>query len=274
MDIVEKINQNYSNFTKGLKQVGDSYMLDPFIFATHPAKKIGEQLGVSESMIIRFCVEIGYKGFKDFQKDVQLNLLNVSIENGEIQNIDESSDILKSMQQDINHLQMNMKSIDENMLKTFVDEIIKAKKRLVVGYYHSSVFAHWLYINLRHYIHETILYRAEDDVELVESLPEGSVVIIFSFFRYSKSSINIARDAKERNLKVISITDSPFSPIVDYSDLTIPLKFTKNKGTLHKGPITISFINALLFEVLKRSEVGTGLSQNSRKFYVNQIDNK
>lgn len=273
MVLISKIKNVYPNLTKGLKQVADHYMIDPIIFATHSAKNIGGKIGVSETMIIRFCNELGYKGFKDFQKDVQLNLLNINTEQNNYEiNDDNSTELLNSMKMDLMHIQKNMDLIDENLIKQITDTIINADRRMIVGYYHSFTFAHWLYINLRHYIDDTTLYRAEDDIDLIENLPDNSLLIIFSFFRYSKNSINIAKQAKEKQLKVISITDSPFSPITDFSDISIDLSFTKNRGTIHKAPITISFINLLLFEILKKKKIDTALSSNSRKYYVNHKD--
>lgn len=275
MDLIQKIKNVYPSLTKGLKQVADNYMIDPIIFATHPAKKVGEKIGVSETMIIRFCNELGYKGFKDFQKEVQLSLLNVNIDQSSYEiSDDRSTELLNSMKMDLVHIQKNMELIDEHLVKQIIEAIINADRRMIVGYYHSFTFAHWLYINLRHYIDNTMLYRAEDDIDLIEDLPENSLLIIFSFFRYSRSSIDIAKQAKERNIKVISITDSPFSPITDYSDIFIDLSFTKNRGTIHKAPITMSFINLLLFEILKEKKINTELSYNSRKYYVNHRDKK
>lgn len=58
--------EKYNSLTKGLKKIADNVLVDPMVFGIHPAKQAGKVIGVSETMIIRFCNEIGYKGFKDF----------------------------------------------------------------------------------------------------------------------------------------------------------------------------------------------------------------
>lgn len=50
---------------------------------------------------------------------------------------------------------------------------------------------------------------------------------------------------------MIAITDSLDAPIVEFADVVIPLVFTRNRGTIHKSPVTMSILNVLLFEVAK-----------------------
>ncbi|MDS9472558.1 MurR/RpiR family transcriptional regulator [Sporosarcina pasteurii] len=262
--------KKYDSLTKGLKKVADNLFADPMTFAIHPAKKSGEIIGVSETMIIRFCHEIGYKGFKDFQFDVREYLLNHMQETTSVKN---DHPLFDSMLTDIAHLNRNIEQLDVNLIEQAVNMIMSSKKRLIVGHYQSFTFAHWLSINLQYLVGDTILYRAEEDFQLVEQLPEESIVIAFSFFRYATDTLRLAEKAKNRGLKVIAITDTNASPIVEFADVVIPLVFTRNRVLIHKSPITMSFLNVLLFEVmnvLEREGKRKSISGQDYKYYINE----
>lgn len=265
--------EKYDSLTKGLKKVADNVLVDPMVFVIHPAKQAGKVIGVSETMIIRFCNEIGYKGFKDFQHEIREHLLNNTPE--VTTDIDEQYQhpILKSMTLDMMHLKRNIEQIDVALIEQVVNSMINNEKRVIVGHNHSFIYAHWLSTNLQYLVGDTILYRAEEDFMLIEKLKEGSVVIAFSFFRYSVDTIKIAEKAKKRGLTVIAITDSIDAPIVEFADIVIPLVFTRNRGTIHKSPVTMSVLNVLLFEVAKvidEEDDDSSVFLENTKDYINE----
>lgn len=268
-----KTKEKYDSLTKGLKKVADNLLADPMTFAIHPAKQSGKIIGVSETMIIRFCNEIGYKGFKDFQYDVREYLLNNMQDVTTSTNEKYEHPLVKSMTLDMMNLKRNIEHIDVTLIEQVVDMIMENKKRVIVGHYHSFSYAHWLSFNLQYLIGETILYRAEEDFQLIEKLPEDSIVITFSFFRYAIETIKIAEKAKKRGLTVIAITDTSVAPIVEYADVVIPLVFTGNRGTIHKSPITMSILNAILFEVvqvLDKEGNENNVSMENYNYYISE----
>lgn len=265
--------EKYDSLTKGLKKVADNLLADPMTFAIHPAKQSGKVIGVSETMIIRFCNEIGYKGFRDFQRDVREFLLNNLHDTPILQIENYDNPLLKSMVLDITHLKRNIDQLDTEVINQVVETIINSKRRLIVGQYQSFSFAHWLSINLQYLIGDTILYRAEEDLQLIEQLPKESVVIAFSFFRYATSTLKMAEKAKKRGLTVIAITDTKSAPIAEFADIVIPLVFNRNRGTLHKSPITMSVLNVILFEIINIVEKDgetKSLSDKDYKFYISE----
>lgn len=268
---VRVTKEKYSSLTKGLQKVADNLLTDPMTFAIHPAKQSGKVIGVSETMVIRFCNEIGYSGFRDFQREVREHLLNTMHDVQPSTNEKYNNPLLKSIVSDISYLQRNIEQLDLAAIQMAVEMVIKSEKRVVVGHYQSFSFAHWFSINLRLYLNDTILYRAEDDVQLIEQLPGNSVVFAFSFYRYAKDTLQVAKRAKERGLKVIAITDTFASPITEYADVSIPLLFNRSRGTINKAPITMSVLNVILFEIITRMnelEANQHISDREDKFYI------
>ena len=70
-DILDIIKERQSTFSKGqrliAKYITESY--DKAAFMT--AHRLGQTVGVSESTVVRFAVELGYDGYPKMQKALQ-----------------------------------------------------------------------------------------------------------------------------------------------------------------------------------------------------------
>ncbi|MFQ3545788.1 MurR/RpiR family transcriptional regulator [Halobacillus rhizosphaerae] len=248
-----KTKAKFPDLTKGLKKVADHLITDPMIFAIHPAKKVGSIIGVSETMVIRFCNTIEYVGFKELQKDVRKHLLDLNQNSFETEDYanNENNNYVDSMIRDINNIKKYVDEIDTEKIDAMTEEIINSDKLVIAGYYHSFTFAHWLYFNLNYILGNASLYRPETDAGLLDLLPEKSCIIVFSFYRYALDTLRLAEEAKSKGIKVITITDSQVAPIVEFADIVVPIHVS-NKNLFSKGPVTISLIDAILNEVIER----------------------
>jgi len=261
--------KEFPNLTKGLKKVGDSLLNNPSIFATHSSKKIGEIIGVSETMVIRFSKSIGYEGFNNLQKDVLNHLLTTTNNNNEsLKEESNSSNYFgEHITRDINLLNSNINALDIEQLEVIVATFLKSERIVIAGYYQSFPFAHWLFFNLNYTLGNASLYRPETDALVFDYLPKNSCVIVFSFSRYAIDTIRFAEDAKNKGVKVIVFTDSRLAPIVDYADVVILVE-VGNNSLLEKGPVTLSIINSILSEVMKRADK-TVAETDMFKYFIN-----
>ena len=67
-DLIALINQKYDNFSKGQKLIAN-YILKHYDKAAYlTAAKLGEIVGVSESTVVRFAIELGFDGYPKLQK--------------------------------------------------------------------------------------------------------------------------------------------------------------------------------------------------------------
>ena len=71
--IFSKIDINNKKLSKGHKKLVQyiSTNYDKAAFMT--ASKLGEKVGVSESTVVRFATEMGFKGYPELQKELQQN---------------------------------------------------------------------------------------------------------------------------------------------------------------------------------------------------------
>lgn len=272
-DYIFKTEKTFPDLTTGLKKVADYLLDDPFIFAIHPAKQIGNIIGVSETMIIRFCNSIGYKGFSDLQIDVRKHIMTLN-QDSIVNSLEDpiENNFSKSIQNDITLLQENIQKIDKEELEAIIETIIQSKKVIVAGYYQSFSLAYWLYFNLTYMIENAYLYRPEADFRLLDTTPKDSCIIVFTFYRYAVATIQFIKDAKEKGLKIIVITDSRVSPIVKYADHII-LVHLKNTSSLSKGPVALSITNAIMHEMVNRVDQDlTGIRSKHSKYLIKDED--
>lgn len=273
----EKMENNYirmtkekmPTLTKGLKKVAEYLLADPMIFAIHPAKKVGKIIGVSETMVIRFCNQIGYSGYSKLQKDVRQNLLNLNSDAKQSTGLDSihSKKFVHSIADDISLLNQNINHIDEEGMEEAIELIINSEKVIVAGYYQSFSFAHWFSYNLNLAKGNAFLYRPENDAGFLDFWSENTCLVIFSFFRYAMDTIRMAEEAKNKGIKIIAITDSWASPVTEYADIVISLITSERKQLLNKGPVTMSFMNSMLFEIIHRME-DWGKIQPTYKYFI------
>ena len=111
-DILAMIQNRMGDFSKGQKLIAN-YILefyDKAAFMT--ASRMGRTVGVSESTVVRFAVELGYDGYPAMQKALQEMILNklTSVQRIEVAN-DRfgDQDVLGTvLQQDIDKIRATM----------------------------------------------------------------------------------------------------------------------------------------------------------------------
>ena len=67
-DLQRKLEEGYSRFSKGQKKLADFIRKDYDKAAFLTAARMGEEVGVSESTVVRFAMALGYDGYPGFQK--------------------------------------------------------------------------------------------------------------------------------------------------------------------------------------------------------------
>lgn len=67
-DLLVRINQNFSSFSKGQRLLANYIMenYDKAAFVT--ASRMGHTVGVSESTVVRFAYALGYDGYPELQR--------------------------------------------------------------------------------------------------------------------------------------------------------------------------------------------------------------
>ena len=74
IETIETIERSYQGLSKGHKAIADFILKSYDKAAYMTAAKLGEEVGVSESTVVRFTTELGFEGYPQFQKALQEDL--------------------------------------------------------------------------------------------------------------------------------------------------------------------------------------------------------
>jgi DNA-binding MurR/RpiR family transcriptional regulator len=252
MEMKEVIQTYYNRLSKGQQKVAKYLLEKPREFAIKPANEIGAEAGVSETTVIRFCYAIKLSGFSELQKKIREQLLfqESSLENyysSKLQIADEPNFFTQVMERDCEHIKQMISLIDEDQMNQMVDQLSKAEGLYITGMGISFSAANWLAFTLGLVKDNVKLVRSDTDDILftLSRMNSRSVLIAISFHRYLKETIKIAKLAKKQGAIVVGITDSPLSPISEYSDMLFPI-FPYRKSTIDMATALFSFLNAVV----------------------------
>lgn len=263
-DILADLESGMHTFSKGQKRIArflsESY--DKAAFMT--ASKLGQAVGVSESTVVRFAVELGYDGYPSMQKAMQDMVMNrltsvqrMGVANDRIKDQDILSSVIHS---DIDKLRQTAEMISKEDFNNAVDAIIGAERVYILGVRSTAALANFFgyYLNFMFdNVHTVTASGASEMFEKLVGVGPNDVVIAFSFPRYSTSTVKGAQFCRSTGATVIGLTDSRLSPLGQNSDYVLVAK-SDMASVVDSLVAPFSVVNALIVALASgREEVIT-----------------
>ena len=252
MDILSLLQKKSGSFSKGQRLLSQYIMesYDKAAFMT--ANRLGNVVGVSESTVVRFAVELGYEGYPEMQKAMQDMVLNrltsvqrIGVASDRIGNQDVVSTVLQS---DIEKIRQTSELLDRDEFTAAVAEIRRAKRIYVLGSRSVAPLASFLgyYLNFMfNNVHIVTASGASEMFEKLIGINSDDVVVAFSFPRYSAATVKGAQFCRTAGVNVIGITDSRLSPLGQHCDHVLLAK-SDMVSLVDSLVAPLSVINALL----------------------------
>lgn len=259
-DILTLLESGQANFSKGQKRIAqyltESY--DKAAFMT--ANRLGKIVGVSESTVVRFAVELGFDGYPSMQKAMQEMVVNrltsvqrIEVTNDRIGNQDILSMVLQS---DIEKLRQTGETVDRKEFQTAVDAILNARRIYILGVRSVAPLANFLGHYLNYMFDNVQIVTASGSSEMFEKIvgvDASDAVVAFSFPRYSTSTAKGAQYCRSTGATVIGITDSHLSPLGQNCDHVLLTK-SDMVSLVDSLVAPLSVINALIVALAARRE--------------------
>ena len=258
-DILKFIEDNAASFSKGQKQIA-AYITEHYDKAAYmTAAKLGKEVGVSESTVVRFVMGFGFEGYPDFQKSLRELIRSklTAVQRVEVTNnlIGEGDVLEKVLYSDIEKIKNTVDGVDKEAFREAVRHIVGANTIYIVGMRASSYLAGFLNYSLRMIFDNIRLIQTTSGNEIFEqmmNIGESDVLIAVSFPRYSKSIIKAVGYAHNAGANVIALTDSRNSPIAANADqLLVAQSDMASFADSLVAPM--SLINALIVAVSRES---------------------
>lgn len=268
-NIITRMNEKYGKMSKSHKAIATyiSEHYDQAVFMT--AAKLGEMLDISESTVVRFASGLGYEGYPEFQKALEewvKSRLNLVQKIGAKYGHSTQSEILNSvLSSDIERISDTMHNLDAATFETAVDIILEAKDIYIVGIRSCEPLADFLsfYLNMiRGSVHLLRTTSVSEMFEQMIRINEKDAIIGISFPRYSMRTLKAMEFANDRNAKLITITDTVYSPMNLYSSCNLLAK-SDMVSIVDSLVAPLSVINALVVALCLRrpQEVKENLEQ-------------
>lgn len=259
-DILSILQEKAPEFSKGQRRIAQyiTEAYDKAAFMT--ANRLGKTVGVSESTVVRFAVDLGFDGYPSMQKAMQEMVLNrltsvqrIEVANDRLGDQDVISTVLHS---DMEKLRQTEEIVSREEFSNSVNAILKAKRVYILGVRSVAPLANFLgyYLNyMFNNVHVVSGMSAGEMFEKIVGVNSEDVVIAFSFPRYSASTTKGAQYCHSTGATVIGFTDSELSPLGQCCDHVLIAK-SDMVSLVDSLVAPLSIVNALIVAIASKRE--------------------
>lgn len=226
------IERKYPSFSRTYKLIADYILADYKKVSFLSVQKLGEELGVSTASIVRFCQDLGFSGYAEFQREAR------ALVQGESPAMMEFRSAVSGMEDEPLReiLRLNIEILKKTYTETLsgefnkaVDAIHAARKVYVIGMRSSYSVAYYLAFMLSQFMDNVELATAgSGDIfdRLCRAEPEDLAIVV-SFSRYTRLTVEAADFLRERNVPIIALTDAQSSPIATKAAVTLQARSSR-----------------------------------------------
>ena len=259
-DIFEILQERQPTFSKGQRRIArfilESY--DKAAFMT--ANVLGKTVGISESTVVRFAVELGYDGYPSMQKALQEMVVNrltaaqrIEVTNDRMVGHNVLSTVLQS---DMEKLRQTAETVDHAAFDAAVNAVLGAERVYILGVRSAAPLANFLgyYLNyMFQNVHILTASGASEMFEQIVGVNSRDAVIAFSFPRYSATTLKTAQYCHSTGATVIAVTDSKYSSLAQCSDHVLVAK-SDMVSLVDSLVAPLSVVNALIVAIASKKE--------------------
>lgn len=254
---IDRIGKYAPKLSRSLARLAD-YLLNNYKEAAFlSAVQLGKKAGVSEAAAVRLAHSLGYGGYTEMLRDIQNHIKNEMTTLEKLESYSGSSEKSTLDENIVNNLQIVKsvrKYIDNNSISAVV-ELMGDRKFIAAGFESEASMAGYLSYYLSRIGGDVVLIDGINDALLntLKNYGENSVAFVFAYPRYTNKIISICSRLKENGVKIVTITDSPLSPVSRFGDqsFVIPLhESAKTNMDVMVGIITLC--QAIIMEYGKK----------------------
>jgi len=197
------------------------------------ASDLAKELNTSNTSVNRMAKALGYRVFNDLQKEMQEYVSHqadfsdsfrlppkqriVKVDNDKLS---EENFITKYFELASNNIMSVLSKNTPDKIDRVVDILGSSGHRYISGYRATSYLARKFGFLLGLIVGNVILAAGEDidNIEKVMDIEKDDCIVIISFNRYRKNTLDLINICKERSAKLILITDRATAPFSQYAD--------------------------------------------------------
>jgi DNA-binding MurR/RpiR family transcriptional regulator len=213
--------------------------------------ELSRRVGVSEATVVRFAQRIGYAGFSELKMDLVELLQNRLGSVEEAPDPELGDDVLRSVAElEASNIMRTVEGLERETFKAIAEAIFQADHTFTFGMGVSALLA-----QLAAYTLTQVGVRAtplsthfSTPREQLIALQRGDLLLVFSFPPYSRQSLDLLTEAREREMTRIAVSDRLTAPAAGLAQWLIPVKTDNMMFTNAVAAITVLF-NAIAVEI-------------------------
>ena len=274
-----------SSLTKTQKMIA-RYFLDNYSDACFmTSTEIAQELGVSESSVIRFSRSLGFSGFMDFQKelrkDYQDKVLSISstvtVPSQRIAQRTKLEAQTDSIERHFKNAVHNLENIFRtNSATSFnkaADIILSSKRKYIAASRGNTCLCDYFSLYLKQMVPHVVMTNTTSltPIDHMCNITQDDCLIIFSFPRYSSIDKVTAEIAKEAGAQIIVITDKPSSDLAPYATLLFTVSI--DSDAFFNSMVAAQFVAEVILDSI--SQKARGIEKRLRKIdkYLAKLGN-
>lgn len=233
--LLQLIAQEYDGLSRQLKAIARHIEAHREHLGLEGIQAMAAQCGVQPSAIVRFAKHFGLSGFSEMQRLFREGLaeqiapgrayslrVRDMIEAGpeDLQPGQIADEFLKG---GIAGMQQLRQALDPQAFSRAVELLADTQAIWIVGSRRSFPVAAYLEYALQHTDKRIGLFSALGSMQQgqIRSVRNGDVMIAISFMPYADETVQVAQQARQRNARLIAMTDSRMSPVAREADAAL-----------------------------------------------------
>lgn len=274
-DLVRKIQS--MTLTRTDAEIAEYILAHLSTIGFQTSTTMAEEIGVSDTSVIRFIRKLGFKGYADFRSEMnartarQIDRAQPDLTPGEkylrtLEHLGSSSLISDVSQYTLNNLQKSYAQLDQGTVEQIVDILLSGDRKYIAGFRGTACCAQYMASKLLFLTPHVvpILHADATAVENLLDITERDCLFLYSFPRYSEIARPLMEIARESGAKVILMTDRRTSPLANKADVVVTAQ-VDGLGFTNSYVAPLSLSEVILLSVSGRRDV-----TDSKRF--NRID--
>jgi DNA-binding MurR/RpiR family transcriptional regulator len=248
----ERVRRHFGSLSEGQRRIARFCVNEPERAASLQAHRIGRELGLSESTVVRFAVALGYDGFPAMQAELRGAVEAERKRQLPAPDSPMSQRGLDSLHADATALDETIRGLDGVRITAAVQLLSKATRVFVCGFRTSYSLAFLAAFHMRHINPNVRLIgdvggTFEDDLLLIGP---DDVGLVFTFPVYDHRSLAAIDRAVKVGAKVVVVTDSALAPLPLSDHLNTIYVRHEGESFFNTNVPATALINALTVQML------------------------
>ena len=257
------VSEKPQDLTPTQRKVLDFILKHPEEAAFYTATELAAKLDVSDTSIVRLAQALGYKGYPHLKRKirefVKPRITTVERLSDAVRRVESTGDVLASvMVRDLHNLQITLEEADTDAFTAVVSEMNAARRIFIIALRSTHCLGVFMSSALKFLGRDAdlLLPGIGDMPEQMSDLCEKDLVIGFAFPRYTRTTVEVLKEARARDARVVVVTDGELSPLNQFAHHSLTAAYELDSH-VESFTAALSLVNALVTALAFESRADT-----------------